>query len=85
MLRALFCVLAAFFRAAAALRQVLIFHKIQNLEDDHMGFRYAREKKKFNAEWAKTAAWYKAEGMPDEGYRGHAPVRLGGILQPPCL
>ncbi len=66
MLRALFCVLAAFFRAAAALRQVLIFHKIQNLEDDHMGFHYAREKKKFDAEWAKTAAWYKAEGMPDE-------------------
>lgn len=66
MLRALFCVLAAFSRAAAALRQVLIFHKIQNLEDDHMGFHYAREKKKFDAEWAKTAAWYKAEGMPDE-------------------
>ena len=31
-----------------------------------MGFHYAREKKKFDAEWAKTAAWYKAEGMPDE-------------------
>ena len=66
MLRALFCVLVAFFRAAAALRQVLIFQKIQNLEDDHMGFHYAREKKKFDAEWAKTAAWYKAEGMSDE-------------------
>lgn len=38
MLRALFCVLAAFSRAAAVLRQVLIFYKIQNLEDDHMGF-----------------------------------------------
>lgn len=31
-----------------------------------MGFYYAREKKKFDAEWAKTAAWYKAEGMSDE-------------------
>lgn len=66
MLRALFCVLAAFSRAAAVLRQVLIFYKIQNLEDDHMGFYYAREKKKFDVEWDKTAAWYKAEGMPDE-------------------
>ena len=31
-----------------------------------MGFYYAREKKKFDAEWAKTAAWYKTEGMSDE-------------------
>ena len=31
-----------------------------------MGFYYAREKKKFDAEWAKTAAWYKSEGMSDE-------------------
>lgn len=31
-----------------------------------MGFYYAREKKKFDAEWEKTAAWYKSEGMSDE-------------------
>ncbi len=31
-----------------------------------MGFNYAREKKKFDAEWKKTAAWYKSEGMSDE-------------------
>ena len=31
-----------------------------------MGFYYAHEKKKFDAEWEKTAAWYKSEGMSDE-------------------
>ena len=31
-----------------------------------MGFYYAREKKKFDAEWEKTDAWYKSEGMSDE-------------------
>ena len=28
-----------------------------------MGFHYAREKQKFDAEWERLSAWYQAEGM----------------------
>ena len=38
-----------------------------------MGFYYAREKKKFDAEWKKTAAWY-------EDIEKNAAVRLGTVL-----
>lgn len=31
-----------------------------------MGFNYGLEKKRFDSEWKKIAAWYKAEGMSDE-------------------
>ena len=31
-----------------------------------MGFYYAREKQKFDAEWERLSAWYQAEGMSAE-------------------
>lgn len=31
-----------------------------------MGFNYGKEKRKFDAAWEKTAAWYRAEGMSEE-------------------
>lgn len=31
-----------------------------------MGFHYAREKQKFDAEWERLSAWYQAEGMSAE-------------------
>ncbi|NLV49871.1 MAG: sigma-70 family RNA polymerase sigma factor [Clostridiales bacterium] len=31
-----------------------------------MGFNYGLEKKRFDAKWAKKAAWYRAEGMSEE-------------------
>lgn len=34
-----------------------------------MGFHYAREKQKFNAEWERLSAWYRAEGMSAEAIR----------------
>ena len=30
-----------------------------------MGFYYAREKQKFDAEWERLSAWYQAEGNLD--------------------
>lgn len=34
-----------------------------------MGFYYAREKQKFDAEWERLSAWYRAEGMSAEAIR----------------
>ena len=34
-----------------------------------MGFYYAREKQKFDAEWERLSAWYQAEGMSAEAIR----------------
>ena len=34
-----------------------------------MGFHYAREKQKFDAEWERLSAWYLAEGMSAEAIR----------------
>ena len=34
-----------------------------------MGFHYAREKQKFDAEWERLSAWYRAEGMSAEAIR----------------
>ena len=34
-----------------------------------MGFHYAREKQKFDAEWERLSAWYKAEGMSAEAIK----------------
>ena len=31
-----------------------------------MTYNYAREKRKFDAEWERKALWYKKEGMSDE-------------------
>ena len=31
-----------------------------------MAYNYAREKRKFNAEWKQKALWYRKEGMSDE-------------------
>ena len=31
-----------------------------------MGFHYAREKQKFDAEWERLSAWYRVEGMSAE-------------------
>lgn len=31
-----------------------------------MGFNYGREKKKFDAEWKKKFAWYRAAGMSED-------------------
>ena len=31
-----------------------------------MGFNYGREKKKFDADWKKKAAWYRAAGMSED-------------------
>ena len=31
-----------------------------------MGFYYAREKQKFDAEWERLSSWYQAEGMSAE-------------------
>lgn len=51
-----------------------------------MGFYYAREKQKFDAEWERLSAWYQAEGMSAEaikelintiGRSSAASVRLG--------
>lgn len=34
-----------------------------------MGFYYAREKQKFDAEWERLSSWYQAEGMSAEAIR----------------
>ena len=34
-----------------------------------MGFYYAREKQKFDAEWERLSSWYQAEGMGAEAIR----------------
>lgn len=34
-----------------------------------MGFYYAREKQKFDAEWERLSAWYRAEGMSPEAIK----------------
>ena len=34
-----------------------------------MGFHYAREKQKFDAEWERLSAWYRAEGMSAEAIK----------------
>ena len=34
-----------------------------------MGFHYAREKQKFDAEWERLSAWYRVEGMSAEAIR----------------
>ena len=34
-----------------------------------MGFHYAREKQKFDAEWERLSAWYQAEGMSTEAIK----------------
>lgn len=34
-----------------------------------MGFYYAREKQKFDAEWERLSAWYQAEGMSAEAIK----------------
>lgn len=34
-----------------------------------MGFHYAREKQKFDAEWERLSAWYRAEGMSPEAIK----------------
>ena len=31
-----------------------------------MAYNYAREKRKFNAEWKQKALWYRKEGMSEE-------------------
>ena len=31
-----------------------------------MAYSYAREKRKFDAEWKRKASWYRKEGMNDE-------------------
>ena len=31
-----------------------------------MAYNYAREKRKFDAEWKRKASWYRKEGMNDE-------------------
>ena len=31
-----------------------------------MSYNYAREKRKFDAEWKRRAAWYRKEGMNEE-------------------
>lgn len=31
-----------------------------------MAYNYAREKRKFDAEWKRRAAWYRKEGMSEE-------------------
>lgn len=31
-----------------------------------MGFNYSLEKKKFDKEWARKSAWYRAEGMSED-------------------
>ena len=32
-----------------------------------MAYNYAREKRKFDAEWKRKALWYRKEGMSEEG------------------
>lgn len=34
-----------------------------------MGFYYAREKQKFDAEWERLSAWYQTEGMSAEAIK----------------
>lgn len=34
-----------------------------------MGFYYAREKQKFDAEWERLSTWYQAEGMSAEAIK----------------
>ena len=31
-----------------------------------MGFNYAAEKKKFDAQWERNSEWYRSEGMSEE-------------------
>ena len=31
-----------------------------------MAYNYAREKRKFDAEWKRKALWYRKEGMSEE-------------------
>ena len=47
-----------------------------------MGFYYAREKQKFDAEWERLSAWYQAEGMSAEAIEA---IRLGKLLSSKSL
>ena len=32
-----------------------------------MAYNYAKEKRRFDAEWKQKALWYRKEGMSEEG------------------
>ena len=67
--RALFCARLGASRAAAVLRFEFWFFQNSKNGGQSMGFYYAHEKQKFDAEWERLSAWYQAEGMSAEAIR----------------